>query len=215
MVRKLVAVMENAAAGSCLIRVLMGLRALSTLLGSRLRLRSILLLCILLHLPTLLVLQSIVKSCILVQVEIEGLLAACEVFVSLRYVRTVLLNLLDLLQVLSENFGGMRRIVPSGCFLDNRLDRGILNDRFDVDGVVHAAEDAALVGVWDIYVFKELEPECFKLLSVILKEVKVVTDCGKDFVEVFLEITAVFLHSQLAPHLNLIGKLVCILATFC
>ena len=193
----------------------MSLGALSTLLGGRLRLRSVLLLCILLHLPILLILQSKIKSCIFVQVKIEGLLAACEVFVSLRYVRTVLLNLLDLLQVLSENFGGVRRIVPSGRFLDNRLDRGILNDRLDVDGVVHAAEDAALVGIWDIYVFKELEPEGFKLLSVILKEVKVVTDCGKDFVEVFLEVTAVFLHSQLAPHLNLVGKLVRILATFC
>ena len=75
----------------------MGLGALSTVLGSRLRLRSILLLCILLHLPILLVLQSKIKSCILVQVKIEGLLAACEVFVGLRYVRTVLLNLLDLL----------------------------------------------------------------------------------------------------------------------
>ena len=193
----------------------MSLGALSTLLGGRLRLRSVLLLCILLHLPILLILQSKIKSCIFVQVKIEGLLAACEVFVSLRYVRTVLLNLLDLLQVLSENFGGVRRIVPSGGFLDNRLDRGILNDRLDVDGVVHAAEDAALVGIWDIYVFKELEPEGFKLLSVILKEVKVVTDCGKDFVEVFLEVTAVFLHSQLAAHLNLVGKLVRILATFC
>ena len=121
-------------------------------------------------------LQSKIKSCILVQVKIEGLLAACEVFVGLRYVRTVLLNLLDLLQVLSENFGGMRRIVPSGCFIDNCLDRVILDDRLDVDGVVHAAEDAALVGIWDIYVFKELEPEGFKLLSVILKEVEVVTD---------------------------------------
>ena len=109
----------------------------------------------------------------------------------------------------------MRRIVPPGCFLDNRLNRGILNDRLDVDGIVHAAEDAALVGVWDVYVFKELEPECFKLLSVILKEVKVVTDCGKDFVEVFLKVTTVFFHSQLAPHLNLVGKLVCILVTFC
>ena len=97
MVRKLVTVLEDATARSWLIRVLMGLGALSTVLGGRLRLRSILLLCILLHLPILLILQSKIKSCIFVQVKIEGLLAACEVFVSLRYVRTVLLNLLDLL----------------------------------------------------------------------------------------------------------------------
>ena len=109
----------------------------------------------------------------------------------------------------------MWRIVPPGCFLDNRLNRSILNDRLDVDGIVHAAKDSALVGVWDIHVFKELQPECFQLLSVILKEIKVVADCRKNFVEVFLEIAAVFLDSQLASHLNLIGKLISILVGFC
>ena len=102
------------------------------------------------QLPVLFILQCEVVLRVLVEIKVECLAAAGEILVSLRDVRTVLLNLLDLLKVLLEDFGSMRCIVPLRCFFDNRLDGGILDHGFNVDGVVHAAENPTLVSVWHV-----------------------------------------------------------------
>ena len=49
--------------------------------------------------------------------------------------------------------------VPPRRFFDYRHDDLVLDHRVDVDRVVHAAEDAALVGVAHIQVVEQLQPE--------------------------------------------------------
>ena len=89
---------------------------------------------------------------VLVQVEVEGL-APVEALVGLGNRIFLVLNLVDLVKVLLELLARVLRAIPPRRFLDDRHDDLVLDHRVDVNRVVHAAEDAALVGVWDIYVF--------------------------------------------------------------
>ena len=71
----------------------------------------------------------------------------------------------------------MLSAVPSSGLLDYRHDDLVLNHRVDVNRVVHAAEYAALIRISHIQVVEELEPERFQLVSVVLEQVEVVSNC--------------------------------------
>ena len=102
------------------------------------------------QLPVLFILQCEVMLRVLVEVEVKCLTSTCKILVRLWNVWTVLLDLLYLLQMLLEDFGSMWCIIPLRCFFDNRLNRRILDHGLNVDRVVHAAENATLVGVWHV-----------------------------------------------------------------
>jgi len=59
------------------------------------------------------------------------------------------------------------------------------------------SKDLTLVGVLHVHISEKLQPQSFKLVCVVLKQVEIVTDCRQDFVEVLLEITAVLFDLRL------------------
>lgn len=116
--------------------------------------------------------------------------------------RAVLLDLLDFLKVFLKGFRSMWRVVPFRRFFNNCSDRSIFNDNSDVDGIVHAAENPALIRIRHIHVLEKLKPEGLKFVSIVLEEIKVVSNGGEYFVEVFLEVAAILFRFHLPLHLN-------------
>ena len=88
---------------------------------------------------------------VLVQIKVEGL-APVEALVGLGNRIFLVLYLVDLVEVLLELLARVLRTIPPRCFLDDRHDNLVLDHRVDVDRVVHATEDAALVRVAHIKV---------------------------------------------------------------
>ena len=107
-------------------------------------------LALLLLLELLLLLNEFIPR-VIVQIEFECFLAV-EAFVGLREGRPLVLDLLDLVEMLFELLARVRRPIPARCFFDDRHDRLVLNNRVDVNGVVHAAEDATLIRVAHVQV---------------------------------------------------------------
>ena len=66
----------------------------------------------------------------------------------------VILDLLDLVQVFFESFAGIGRVVPALGLLDDRCYRLVLDHSADVDGVVHSAEDAALIRILHTHILE-------------------------------------------------------------
>ena len=129
-------------------------------IGGRISLRTphLLLVLLLLAFQLLLLLHEIGAS-VLVQIKVEGS-PLVEVLIGLRNHRvTVVFYLLDLIKVLLQSLARMRRIVPSLGLFDDSRNRLVLYDNANVDGVVHLAEDAALVRVRHVDVLEQLEPE--------------------------------------------------------
>lgn len=94
----------------------------------------------------LLHLLSVISPSELIQVEVKGL-ATIEAFVRLWNGRLLALNLLNLIKVLLQVLARIWRAVPALRLLNDCSDSFILNHRVHVDGVVHTAENAVLVGV--------------------------------------------------------------------
>ena len=129
-------------------------------IGGRISLSTphLLLVLLLLAFQLLLLLHEIGAS-VLVQIKVEGS-PLVEVLIGLRNHRvTVVFYLLDLIKVLLQSLARMRRIVPSLGLFDDSRNRLVLYDNANVDGVVHLAEDAALVRVCHVDVLEQLEPE--------------------------------------------------------
>ena len=164
------------------------------------------------QLSLLLVLCRKVLSGILVEIKIEGLTAGRELFIRLRDVWTILLNLLNLLKMFLQSLGSMWCVVPLGGLFDYGSDRRIFNHDSDVDRVVHTSENPTLICVWNINILEELKPESFKFVSIVLKKIEVIADSGENFVEVFLKITTVFFGFHFA--LNCITSHGCCSGTF-
>ena len=135
MVGELGAVTEGAVACAVVRSTLPAFRAVRRLVS------HLLLLILLLQ---LLLLGEEVGARVLVEVVFERL-APIEVLVGLRDRVTLVLDLLDLLEVVRQVLALVLRALPVVHLLHDSVDRLILNHRVDVDGVVHAAEDAALV----------------------------------------------------------------------
>ena len=85
----------------------------------------------------------------------------------------------------------MWRVIPFRCLFDYGSDCRILDHDPDVDTVMHSSENAALVRIRHVDIFEKLEPKCLQLVSIVLKKIEVISDGRQDFVEVFLEVTAV------------------------
>jgi len=157
--------------GAVVVRVLASLccAALGTL--SPLRLAHLILL-LLLPLQLLLLLHEIC-ACIFVQVIVKGL-TPVEVVVGLGNRVFVALDLLDLVQVLFQGLACMLGPFPAGCLSDDGLNSFVLDHRVNVNGVVHPAEDAALVDVPHVHEVQQLEPQRLQLVCIVFEEVEVV-----------------------------------------
>ena len=133
---------------------------------------------------------------VLVQIEVEGL-APVEALVGLGNRIFLVLNLVDLVKVLLELLARVLRAIPPRRFLDDRHDDLVLDHRVDVNRVVHAAEDAALVRVAHVEVVEQLQPERLQLVCIVLKQIEVVADGREDLVKVALKLTAILLDFEL------------------
>ena len=120
-----------------------------------------------------------------------------EVLVGLRDRMAVILDLLDLLEVLAECLARVLRADPALSLLRNRHDCLVLDHCADVDGVVHATEDAALIRVLNFDELEQLQPQGLQLVSIVLKQVKVVADCAQNLIKVLLELTTILLSYEL------------------
>lgn len=161
-----------------------------------LRIRGALLLSLLLALEGLLLHE--VGPRVLVEIEVERA-RPVELLISLRDAArmAVVLDLSDFLQVLFQVLACLVRPNPLFSLLDYRINRLVLDHRLNVDAVVHLSEDAALIGVLDVDVLEELQPEGLQLVRVVLEQVEVVADCGENLVEVLLQLASVVFCLQL------------------
>ena len=82
---------------------------------------------------------------------------------------TVVLDLLNFVEVLFQGFACMRSVVPSLSFLDDCHDSLVSDDNLNVNRVVHLAENSTLIFVFNIDVIKKLQPESLKFVSIVLK----------------------------------------------
>ena len=73
----------------------------------------------------------------------------------------IVFYLLNLIQVFLQHFASLRRTIPSGGLVDNRHDGLVADYSPDIDGIVHSSEDSTLVGVLDVDIFEQLEPQSF------------------------------------------------------
>ena len=65
--------------------------------------------------------------------------------------------------------------IPALCLVDDSSNSFVPGDRIQVDGILHAMESALLVQVFHVEVTNVLEPQCFKLVCVVLEQVRVIT----------------------------------------
>jgi len=106
----------------------------------------------------LLLLQNKVGASVLIQVEIERLLAI-EAFIGLWNGRPLVFDLVDLVKMLLQLFARVWGAIPARRLLDNRHDDFVLDHRVDINRVVHAAEDATLIQVANVQIIEKLQPE--------------------------------------------------------
>ena len=146
---------------------------------------------LLLLLQLLLLLEPFdVGASVLVEIELE-VLHLVEVLVGVWQELAVLLDLLDLVQVFPEYFGGVVGALPAGGLFNDLLYHLVLDHFADVDLVVGLLEDAVLAGVLDLHVIEQLEPEVLQLVSVVLEEVEIVSDGGENLVKLGLQLASV------------------------
>lgn len=124
----------------------------------------------------LLHLLCVIGTSILVQVKVQSL-ASLEALVCFWNRSLFTLDLLNLFKMLFQMFARIWRAIPALCLIDDSSNSFVLDDRIYVDGIVHATENAVLVRVFHVEVVKELEPQCFKLVRVVLEQVKVIAHC--------------------------------------
>ena len=70
--------------------------------------------------------------------------------------------------------------------------------------VMSLLEYAVLTSVLHLHVVEQLQPQVFQLVGVVLKEIEVVSDSGKNLIELRLKVTAVVLRCQLSDRLRLV-----------
>ena len=109
----------------------------------------------------------------------------------------VILDLLDLFEVLAECLACILRADPTLSLLRDRHDCLVLDHCADVDRVVHATEDAALIRVLNFDKLEQLQPQGLQLVSIVLKQVKIVADCAQNLIKVLLELTTILLSYEL------------------
>ena len=120
-----------------------------------------------------------------------------EVLVSLRNRMAVILDLLDLLKVLAECLACILCSDPALSLLRDRHDCLVLDHCADVDRVMHATEDTTLIRVLNFDELKQLQPQGLQLVSIVLKQVKVVANCAQNLIKVLLELTTILLSYEL------------------
>jgi len=156
-----------------------------------LHLPHVLLICLRLRLLLLLHLfQELARVFVQVVLEVALLL---KVFVCVRQKLRILLNLTNFIQMIRQLLGSKISVDPFGCFIDDLFDDRVFDDFFDVDRVVHVFKNAVFGGVIDAQNLEQLQPQVFQLVCVILKEVKIVTNCRQNLIKVLLRLTALLL----------------------
>lgn len=135
---------------------------------------------------------------VLVQVVVE-VLPLLEVLVRLGdlVALAVDLDLVDLLEVVLEGAAPVLGIVPVVRLRDDRRNRAVVDHCADVHVVVHLAEDTALVRILHVHELKQLQPQVFQLVRVVLKQVEVVAHGGQHLVKELLQLAAVVLRLDL------------------
>ena len=127
---------------------------------------------------------------VLVQVSVQVPLLP-EVLVAVWQTLAVLLNLTDLLQVGTQVIRSRLSVLPLSGFFDDLLDHVMLDHLTDVDHVVGFLEHGILTMALQVEIIKQLEPQVFQLVSIVLEEVKVVANSREDLVELLLELAVV------------------------
>ena len=89
----------------------------------------------------------------------------------------ILLNLFDFLKMVRKLLGCILSVNPLLRLLDYFTNHIVLDHLFYVYAVVHFLKNATGKSVFDFDIVQELEPEVFKLVSIILEQVEVVSNC--------------------------------------
>lgn len=114
-----------------------------------------------------------------------------------------MLDLLNLLQIFGEYFWSIGRSNPATSLFNDLLNDIVFNYLANIYLVMSLFENAVLTCVLDFHVVKKLKPEIFKLISVILEEIEIVTDCWENFIKFCLEFSTVIFSIQLHNFLRL------------
>lgn len=96
----------------------------------------------------------------LIKIELKISLLV-KIFVRIRQELTILLNLLNFLEVFSKYFRCILSSNPARCLLNNFLNDVILDDFANVNLIVCLLEDAVLTCVFYLYIVEKLQPKIF------------------------------------------------------
>lgn len=93
-------------------------------------------------------------------------------------------------------------LYPARSLFNDLLNHVVLDHFANVDLVVSLLEDAILTSVLHFHIVEQLQPQVLQLVSVVLEEIEVVTNCRKNLIKFRLKVTTIVLRGQLSDGLR-------------